>query len=377
MQREAILLAVDGLPIGGMERQIVALLGGLQQSGRFAVTLAVLDRGGELEPEAVKSAAGVVPIGRRARFDCTPALSMAWQARRARIRLIHTFGWMSGLAGLFAARALRVPIINGTIRQTPPVLELRDRIGRWCARRSDWIVANSCAGLQAYGLAEHPRAQVIVNGIDLARFEGVVPQGGDEPTVCMVGNFSTHKDQATVIRALPEIRHAVPRVRLVLVGNDHGTLADTRRLAHDLGVGAAVQFMTHTVHPEPLIASSQVCVLVSPSESFCNAILEYMASGKPVVATATCGDTAALIRDGGTGFLIPPKSPQCLAARVIGLLRDPEQAHRMGQAGRRQVQLLTVPRMVKEYEALYERLLAPPTPAALVGADRQATQCAS
>jgi glycosyltransferase involved in cell wall biosynthesis len=370
MNSDPILLAVDGLPIGGTERQIVELLKGLRQNGRFGARLAVLDHGGELEGAAVEAAAGVLPLGRKARFDCTPALSLIWQARRARVRLIHAFGWMSGLAGLLAARYLRVPIINGSIRQTPAVLGLRDRISRWCALRSDWIVANSYAGLEAYGLAAHPRAQVIVNGIDLARFDGVVAQCAEQPTICMVANFSGLKDQATVIRALPEIRRAVPRVRLVLVGNDHGTLADTRRLADDLGIGEAVRFVTNSVRPEPFIASSQVCVLVSPSESFCNAILEYMALGKPVVATVTCGDTAALIRDGKAGFLVPPRSPRCLAARVTELLRDPEQAHRMGQAGRRQVQSLTVPRMVAEYEAMYERLLAPPTPAAPVRAGR-------
>jgi len=372
MQRDAILLAVDGLAIGGTERQIVALLGGLQQGGRFAVTLARLDHGGELEPEAARMSVGVLPLGRKSRFDCTAALSLVWQARRARIRLIHTFGWMSGLAGLLAARSLRVPIINGTIRQTPPVLGWRDRISRWCALRSDWIVANSRAGLEAYRLAGHPRAQVIVNGINVARFDGVVPQCAGQPTICMVANFSALKDQATVIRALPEIREAVPQVRLVLVGNDHGTLADARRLAHETGVSEAVRFMTNTLRPEPFIAGSQVCVLVSPSESFCNAILEYMALGKPVVATATCGDTAALIRDGEAGFLVPPRSPRCVAARVTELLRDPEQAHRMGQAGRRQVELLTESRMVAEYEALYARLLAPSTPVAPTHPGRQA-----
>jgi glycosyltransferase involved in cell wall biosynthesis len=143
-----------------------------------------------------------------------------------------------------------------------------------------------------------------------------------------------------------------------LVGKDLGTLAESRQLANDLGLRDAVQFITGTVQPERVIAASQVCVLASPSESLSNAVLEYMALGKPVVATTTCGDTAALIRDSDAGVLVPPGSPQDLAARVIELLRDPERARRMGQAGRRQVQGLTVHRMVAQYEALYDRLLA-------------------
>ena len=366
MNSNRILLVIDCMAVGGTQRQIVELLKGLQHNGRFAARLAVIDPGGELEAVAAQAAAGLVPLGRKARFDCTPALRLIWRARRAQTRLIHVFGWMSGLAGLLAARCLRIPIIDGTIRHVPLALGRRDRIARWCALHSDWIVANSRAGLEAYGLSGHPRAQVIANGIDLMRFDHVVPAAGDAPTVCMVANFRALKDHASVIAALPYIRAAVPGTQLVLVGKDLGTLAAHRRLADELRVSEAVRFVTDTVCPEPFIAGSQVCVLASPSESFSNAVLEYMALGKPVVATATCGENAHLISEGESGFLVPTKSPEAVAARVIELLRDPQRARRMGEAGQRQIRVLAAPRMVAEYEALYERLLASsssPTPA--------------
>lgn len=375
MTRDSILLAVDHLSIGGTERQIVELVRGLKRSGRFAVVLALLDHGGELEPEAVQESAGVLRLSRKARFDCTPALFLTWRARRSRVRLIHAVGWMSALAALPAARWLGVPIINGSIRAAPGTLRLHDQISRWSALRSDWIVANSPGSLQAYGLSGHPRAQVIANGVDFTRFDAVTPEAVDDPSVCMVANFRPIKDHATVIRALQEIRRAVPRARLVLVGKDLGTLAESRQLAHDLGLGDAVRFITDTVRPEQVIAASQVCVLTSPSESLSNAVLEYMALGKPVVATTTCGDTAKLIRDSAAGVLVPPGSPHDLAVRVIELLRDPERARRMGQTGRRRVQELTVPRMVAQYEALYDRLLASSRSAHCVG-DRD-RQCGS
>lgn len=362
MAADPILLAADSLPIGGTERQIVELLRGLRRSGRFPIALAILDNGGALERAAREQTSVILPVHRRARFDCTPALSLAWHARRMRVRLIHAFGWMSGVAGLIAARCLRVPIVHGAIRSTPPRLGWRDHVARWCAVHSDWIVANSRAGLKAYGLSSHPRTQVIPNGIDFARFEGVGPQYEDDPTICMVANFSALKDHASVIRALPCIRRAFPRAHLVLVGHDRGTLADNRRLAHRLGLDGAVRFITDTLCPEPLVARSDVCVLASPSESFCNAILEYMALAKPVVATDTCGDTAALVRESACGFLVPRNSPEPLAARVIELLRDPERARRMGEAGRRGVQAFTLPRMVAEHERLYAQLLARETP---------------
>jgi len=371
MKRDCILLAVDSLPIGGTERQVVELLRGLKESGQFRVVLALLDRGGELEAEAAQAAASVLRLSRRMRFDCTPALFLLRQARQAGIRLIHACGWMSALAALPTARCLNVPIINGSIRAAPARLQGRDRISTWCAVRSDWIVANSHAGLAAHGLSDHPRAQVIANGIDFTRFDNVIAERQANPTICMVANFSARKDHASVIAALPCVRRAFPQAELLLVGTDRGTLDDNRRLAERLGLRDAIRFVTHSLRPESFIASSHVCVLASVHESLSNAILEYLALAKPVVATATCGDSAELIRNSECGFLVPPHSPESLAARIIALLRDPERAQRMGESGRRQVQMLTVPHMVSEYEALYVRLLASPPAAPRVGARRQ------
>ena len=362
MGLDPILLAVDRMAMGGTERQVLELLRGLKQSRRFAVVLSILDHGGELDAAAGDASETVLRVTRKARFDWTPAVSMTWHARRAGIRLIHAIGWLSGMAGLAAAHCLRVPILNGSVRAAPPRLERRDRISRWCARRSDWIVANSEAGLRAYGLRGHPHAQVIPNGLDLARFAeaAAAPTRPDRPTVCMVANFSDWKDHATVIRAMTRVRNALPECQLVLVGADRGTLAANQRLAAELGVSSAIQFVTGEVNPHRTIASSHVCVLASASESFSNAILEYMALARPVVATDTCGDTASLIRDSAAGLLVPHGSPASLADAVISLLVNPARARQMGEAGRRQAGSFSATRMVAAYEELYARLLRSP-----------------
>jgi len=356
MTSDRILLAVDGLPIGGLEGQVVELIRGLRRRGRFQVVLARLDHGGELEREALHASAGALRIRRRARFDWTPGLSLTWQARRAGIRLIQAQGWMSALAALPTARWLGIPLVNATVQDAPPRLRWRHRVARWCARRSDWIVANSHAGLEAYDLRGHSRAQVIANGIELARFDGVLADPPRDPTICMVANFSRFKDHATVIHAMRIVRASIANAVLLLIGHDRGTLADSRRLADRLGLDGAVQFITDSVRPESFVARSHVGVLASGSEGLPNAVLEYMALSKPVVATATCGDAVRLIR-GGSGLLVPPRSPEEFARRIVELLDDPERARQMGQTGRQQVQQFDVDRMVAEHEALYERLL--------------------
>ena len=114
-----ILIAADGLSTGGTERQIVELVKGLKRSGRFRVVLAVLDHGGLLQREACEQCDVALPVRRTARYDVTPVLSLIRHGRALGVRAIHAFGWRSGLAGLIAARVCRVPIINGSVRDTP------------------------------------------------------------------------------------------------------------------------------------------------------------------------------------------------------------------------------------------------------------------
>jgi len=209
-----VLLVVDKLGVGGLERQVVELLKGLRRNGRFRTALAVLDHGGELEGEAAQYAGTLLELRRRARYDVTPVLTLLREMRRLRVELIHAWGWMSNLAALVTARLGRVPLINGGIRAALPSLSLSHRMIRWAALGAEAIVANSQAGLVAYGLDRTARSRVIPNGLDWRRFEGVTPVAGGGFGICMVANFSPYKDQATLIRALPLIQQAFPEASL-------------------------------------------------------------------------------------------------------------------------------------------------------------------
>ena len=352
-----ILVIVDGLPLGGMERQIVALLSRLKKRGHYVVSLAVLDHGGGLDDAAAAAADQVVQVRRHFRYDITPLIPLASFVRRHRVGAIHAFGWMSGLAGLAVGRATGVPVISATIHAAPPVLGWREGVIRWCGMRSDRVVANSPSGLAAFGLTGHPRSQVIFNGIDIERLRSATPTTPVRSTICMVANFNKWKDHQTAVSALPLILAAVPDAELLLVGQDRGTLAATESLIRTLQLEASVTIVRDCSEPERLTSGADVCLLASHEEGFSNAILEYMALGKPIVASDTCGDAARLARDAGAALLYPHQSASALAEHVIALLRDPERARRMGEAGAREAGNFSVERLVDAYEALYREVL--------------------
>ena len=237
----------------------------------------------------------------------------------------------------------------------------RDRLSRRIMLASDGIVANSRAGLRAFGLDGHPRAHVILNGVDLARFANVTPRDLGPAAVCMVGNFTANKDQAALIRAWPRVVRETPEARLVLVGRGSEPLTACRRLAGELGVAERVEFVTDTTAPEPWLAGSAVCVLASNTrvhgEGIANAIIEGMALGLPVVAN-DCGGNREIVDHGRTGLIVPDNGAETLAEAIGSLLRDRESAARMGALGKERIaREFSLSRMVGEYEALYRRTL--------------------
>jgi glycosyltransferase involved in cell wall biosynthesis len=104
------------------------------------------------------------------------------------------------------------------------------------------------------------------------------------------------------------------------------------------------------------MARATLSVSSSYAEGISNAIMEGMAARRPVVATAV-GGTPELVRDGVTGWLVPPGAPAHMARRIVDVLRDAEGARRMGEAGRKLIATeFTVEQMKLSYDALYSAL---------------------
>jgi len=128
------------------------------------------------------------------------------------------------------------------------------------------------------------------------------------------------------------------------------------REAAALGVGEAVRFAGVRTDIPRLLRTCDVYVNSSRYEGMSNTILEAMAAGRPVVATAV-GGNPDLVGDGVTGYLVPAGDPEAMAGRILQLLGDEPLRGRFGGAGRARVEAVhSMPSMVRAYAALYSEL---------------------
>ncbi len=184
-------------------------------------------------------------------------------------------------------------------------------------------------------------------GVNLDDFELVTrpPPGPDRPVrMVMAARFYEVKGHDYMIRAVAQLKQRGRRAELILLGD--GPLEEPlRKLAAELGVGDEVKFLGRVDHREVMNHLRTADIYVHPSvtcgegrvEGVPNAVMEAHATGLPVVATIH-GGIPEVCLDGETGFLVPERDADALAARVGQLIDSRELRVKMGLAGRAHVE---------------------------------------
>ena len=216
-----------------------------------------------------------------------------------------------------------------------------------------------------------PRSRITqaYNGVDTDRFrpEGNRPaiQGCPfDPSqhwlVGTVGRMQTVKDQTMLARAFVQALTLAPglesRMRLVMIG-DGPLRAQVQAILNSAGVAHLAWLPGERGDIPDIMRGLQAFVLPSLAEGISNTILEAMASGLPVIATAV-GGNADLVARGITGEIVPPADPDALAFCLVKFACDPEQSRLMGLAGRQRVIAnFSMQSMVATYQTVYDRQL--------------------
>jgi glycosyltransferase involved in cell wall biosynthesis len=176
------------------------------------------------------------------------------------------------------------------------------------------------------------------------------------PVISLVQRLSPPKTPLVFVRALPRILAGRPDAAAWIVGDGPLRGAVEQAVAAS-GLAARVRFLGLRKDVPAVLSASDIAVHSSIREGLPRTVLEALAVGTPVVATAV-GGVRDVLADGLNGLLVPPEDPAALAGAVLATLAEPEVAARRARAGRAAVQPFSARRMLDEQHALYRRLLA-------------------
>ena len=373
-----IALVVGSLDRGGTERQVL-MLGSVLAAEGHLVTVICLDGAGAQGPAARAEGIRVCEIGFRGlrRSELLNPFPLILRFRRAiqdaSPDVVHCFLYWSYLLGVPIARSAGVPVVVSSRRSLSAAATEHRLLIPWaraCDRLAHAVVCNSNAVLEdAVRHTRLPRRKAVVirNGVRLPA--AVMPPAGGPQRILILANLIPYKGHAVALAAFARVRAEWPalEVQLQLAGSGPEE-ASLRAKAREYGIEGDVQFLGSVADVPVLLDECSFTVLPSLSEGMPNAVLESLAQGRAVVASAVGGIPEILIRGGGV--LVPRGDPGALADALCSLLADPAQATRLGAEGRAVVgDVFGIDRMVEESLRLYRGLLAGRSPSEAVSSD--------
>jgi glycosyltransferase involved in cell wall biosynthesis len=341
---------------GGTERQMIELLRRLDPC-QWAVHVACFQARGGWFDRAAEAAASVVefPVTSFRSADTFRHMrAFARWCRQQRILVVHAAELYSNIFALPAAAMANVPVRIGNRREINPDKSsgqiALQRAAYSCAHK---VVANSQAAAERLR-SEHVPARkiaVVPNGLDMSRFVPRTPRAALRKVI-IVANLRPEKGHDVLIDAAVELHHRFPDATFECVGGGP-ELRSLRARTEERGVARAFTFHGHCEDVPACLANADIFVLPSRSEAFPNAVLEAMASGLPIVASAT-GGIVEVVEDGRTGLLVPPGKPDLLADALGHLMNDASLGARLGSAARARVESsYSFERMVSGFESVY------------------------
>lgn len=355
-------LVLPNLCVGGAEHQAVRLLKALAAQ-RANVELIVLQGWfpAPLRDSLPEIPVSVAPMGRR-----NPRV-VPWLAglvRERRLDLLQSFLWYADVVGGLAALISRVPLVASERGDRTPTFYSRkrriaDRLAVLPIARG--FVANSRASVETLlriGVGPD-RIALIPNGVDLPAPlpKPALPSWSGGFIACVVGSLSPHKGIDTLIRAVAACP-ATAQVRGLIVG-DGPQRAALEALVADMGVSDRIAFVGQRFPATAYMQAADVGVSAAVRDEACsNSLLEFMACGKPVLATSV-GGNREIVWPGHTGALFPPGDWRSLAHLLECWAHDRYLRVAAGAAAKvRAAELYSMQAAATAYQQLWARVCA-------------------
>jgi len=375
--RPLIAHVIHRLGVGGLENGLVNLINRLPAE-RYRHAVVCLTDATDFRRRIERPDVGVHELHRRPGHDLRLPAALFRLFRTLRPAIVHTRNlaaiesqvpaWLAGVPGrVHSEHGWDVFDPDGTRRK----YQWLRRAHRPFVHRFVGLSGQLVAYLRDRVGVPPTRLERICNGVDTARFAPAAGGAASIPgcpfapgrflLIGTVGRMHGVKDQLTLARAflrLLELDPAAARqVRLVMVG-DGPLRAEAAALLESRGAGELAWLPGERADVPELLRSLDLFVLPSRAEGISNTILEAMASGLPVVATAV-GGNPELVVDGACGRLVPPSDPQAMAQALAAYVGDRAMLRAHGLAARRRAEdEFGIDTMVRRYQDLYDGLLA-------------------
>jgi len=314
-------------------------------------------------------------FGHRCRFatsyDAYQLISASLVLALPFVRGAHPFvAWVAGPASPEIVAMRRTKLHHYYLYNTVTMAALR-RQEIACGLSARIVLADSRyseTGLVDELQLPREKLRVLTTPVDLGSFQPGIPVTRPRRYVLSVSRLHRGKGFPTLLRAFREVTRHVGDVDLLIAGD--GAERDAlERMTCELGLGHRVVFLGE-VRDQQLIdvyRGATLFVLPSHLETLSIVVLEAMACGLPVIATA-CGGPADHVHPGETGFLVPVEDWRTMSEQMLLVLRDPDRAERMGRAARkRAVETFSTEIIYRKLDALYAELFGMSTSRAPVG----------
>jgi glycosyltransferase involved in cell wall biosynthesis len=376
-----VALVIARLNVGGPATHVIELAAGLPRD-QFEVRLIAGREGpGEAGMHYLAERMGVKPeILPQLSPRIGPADLLAFLRLWAIFRswkpdVVHTHTAKAGAVGRTAARCAGVPAVMHTFHGhvlrgyfSPPIEFFFRSLERMLARLTDRIVTLSPAlkaDLVGMGIAGPEKIDVVPLGMNLdpllgcsARREELRSELGilsGQPLIGIVGRLVPIKNHRLFLEAARSMVDSGNPAHFALVGD--GELRDSlQMLAGEMGIASRVHFLGWKQDMGPVYAALDLLALTSDNEGTPVAVIEAMAAGVPVVATAV-GGVPDVVRDGATGWLVPPgDAPALCRAWLDALHRDERVEEIIARARREVVERFGREQMISTMADLYRRL---------------------
>ena len=360
---------MDGLHSAGAENVAVDIAVSLKRAGNFRPIVCVTRNRGPLERVLQENDVRYIVLDRRHSYEAHKFRRLDQLIHDESVRILHAHKLWSNFWGSIVGALSSVPLIShfhahhakGESWRSLMAARLVDRVSRKIISISEYERTRL---IEEENISPD-KIETIYNGINLDKYR-TEPNPElrrelgidvDAPVVGIVAAFRPQKHHELFLRAARDVLARNPDAVFLLVGD--GVKREAMEThASELGIAASCRFAGFRADVPAVISAMDIGVLSSHWEGLPIAMLEYMASARPVVSTNVSG-VSEVLDDGDSGYLVPPDDGGALAGRINDLLADRSRAQEMGRRGRQVARdKFSQDTMIRRIEGLYSATLA-------------------